>query len=265
MQPARAAPSVLVQLSDLHLRAGENGAGPARRLRQAVAAVAELRPGPVAVLLSGDIADSPSDAAYELALELLAPLGVPVHAIPGNHDDPARLAARFPAGSVEGEPSRVVFSCGALRVVGLDSTTPGSDAGALAGEQLAWLERVLSGEPDVPTLLSLHHPPVLSGIRSMDLIALDAGDSSALEDVIARHRQVLAVTCGHVHSSMVTSFAGRPLLICPSVNSTVELDLRPRDDLPFAASVSPVGFLVHALIDGRLASHFQPFEDPARG
>lgn len=254
---------MLVQLSDLHLRAGGDGAGPARRLQLAVAAAAGLRPGPSAVLLSGDIADSPSEQAYESALEILAPLGVPLAAIPGNHDDPAMLRVRFPAGTPDGESSRLVFTCGDLRVVGLDTTRPGSEAGALGSEELAWLEQALSQEPDAPTLLALHHPPVLTGIRSMDAIALAGADRSSLEEALGRHRQVLAVTCGHVHTSMVTSFAGRPLLICPSVNSTVELDLRPRDDIPFLASSRPVGFLVHTLIDRRLVSHFQPLDSAA--
>lgn len=254
---------MLIQLSDLHLRAGADGAGPARRLQHAVAAVAGLRPGATAVLLSGDIADSPSEEAYASALEILAPLGPALHAIPGNHDDPALLRAHFPPGTPDSESSRLVFTCGDLRVVGLDSTRPGSDAGALGGEELAWLERALSHEPDAPTLLALHHPPVLTGIGSMDAIALAADDRSPLEEVLGRHRQVLAVTCGHVHTSMVTSFAGRPLLICPSVNSTVELDLRPCDDLPFVASSRPAGYLVHALIDGRLVSHVQTLDGAA--
>jgi 3',5'-cyclic AMP phosphodiesterase CpdA len=263
-QPNQAAPpTVLVQLSDLHLRAGSDGAGPARRLHQVLGAVADLEPTPSAVLLSGDIADSPSEEAYELAREMLAPLGLPLHAIPGNHDEPAMLAAHFPTGSNTESSPRFAVTYGDLRVVGCDSTRRGEEAGTLGGEQLAWLEETLSNAPDVPTLLALHHPPVLTGIRAMDVIALAARDRSALEDLLARHHQVLAVTCGHVHTAMVTSFAGRPLLICPSVNSTVELDLRPRDDLPFVAAPRPGGFLVHALMDGRLVSHFQPLNQIA--
>ena len=254
---------MLVQLSDLHLRAGSDGAGPARRLRRALGAVDELQPRPSAVLLSGDIADSPSQEAYELAQELLAPLGLPLHAIPGNHDDPVLLGAHFPEASPAGDPPRLVFVCGDLRVVGLDSSVRGSDAGALGVEQLAWLDQTLSLESDMPTLLALHHPPVLTGIGSMDAIALAPHDRSALEELLRRHHHVAAVTCGHVHTSMVTTFAGRPLIICASVNSTVELDLRPRDDLPFAVASRPVGFLVHALIDGRLVSHFQPLDRQA--
>jgi 3',5'-cyclic-AMP phosphodiesterase len=253
--------SLLVQLSDLHLRAGEDGAEAAARLAHAVSRVSTLEPRPAAVLLSGDVADVPSSAAYEQAHELLAPLGVPVHAIPGNHDDRDLLRARFgPGPAPAGAPVCFAVSCGDLRLVGCDSTQPGEEGGALGHERLDWLERTLREEPAAPTLLALHHPPVLTGVRSMDAIALAAEDRAALEELLDSHPQVRALTCGHVHTTMTTSFAGRPLLICPSTNSAVRLDLRALDGLPFAISDQPLGFAVHTLVDGRLVSHVQPLE-----
>ncbi len=250
---------MLVQLSDLHLCDGADGAGPARRLEHAVRCVQALRPRADAVLLSGDLADVPSSAAYERAHELLAPLGLPVYAIPGNHDDRDLLRHRFgPVPAPAGAPVRLAVHCAGLRLVGCDSTRPGSEGGALGDEQLDWLEHTLASEPDIPTLLALHHPPVLTGVRSMDAIALAEPDRIALEALLGRHPQVQAVTCGHVHTAMTTCFAARPLLVCPSTNSALRLDLRPRDDLPFAVAPNPLGFAVHALVDGRLVSHVQP-------
>jgi Icc protein len=253
--------SVLVQMTDLHLRSGEGSGGPARRLEQAVRRVAELQPPVDAVLLSGDVADTPAGAAYEQAYELLSPLRVPVHAIPGNHDDRDMLRARFAAGAgYPGAAVNVAFDCGALRVVGCDSTQPGEDVGRLGAEQLDWLDRTLSARPEQATLLACHHPPVLTGVRQMDAIAMARADSLALEALLQRHLQVQSITCGHAHTTMTTSFAGRPLLICPSTNSALHLDLRPRDDLPFAFGGRPLGFAVHTLVDGRLVSHVQPLD-----
>lgn len=250
---------MLVQLSDLHLRAGEEGSGPAARLAHAVRRVAELQPRPDAVLLSGDLADAPSGEAYEQAHELLASLGLPLHAIPGNHDDRDLLRARFgPGPAPAGTPVHFALDCGALRLIGCDSTNPGHESGALGAERLAWLERTLEQRPETPTLLALHHPPVLTGVRSMDAIALALEDRTALEALLGSHPQVQAITCGHVHLTMTCAFAGRPLLVCPSTNSALRLDLRRRDDIPFTVSDQPLGFAVHALVDGRLVSHVQP-------
>jgi 3',5'-cyclic AMP phosphodiesterase CpdA len=257
-------PTMVAQLSDLHLRAGEEGAGAAQRLRQALRLLAGVRPQPSAVLVSGDIADVPSPEVYDHAHDMLSELGLPLHVIPGNHDDRDLLRARFgTAPAPAGAPMHFSATCGRLRVVGCDSTVPGSGAGALSADELDWLARQLSSEPQTPTLLALHHPPVLTGLRMMDAIALAPAGRAALEDLLRDHTQVLAVTCGHVHTSMASSFAGRPVLICPSTNSTVRLDLRPREDLPFEVSGQPVGLLVHALVDDRLLSHFQPFDPPA--
>jgi 3',5'-cyclic AMP phosphodiesterase CpdA len=254
-------PALLVQLSDLHLSAGEEGEGRAGRLQRAVSAVAALRPYPRAVLLSGDLADEPSQAAYEQAHSLLAPLGLPLYAIAGNHDDRDLLRARFgPAPEPPGTRVCFAVTCGPLRLIGCDSTCPGDAGGELGEEQLGWLERTLNEEPATPTLLALHHPPVLTGVRSMDAIALRAEDRGALEELLRGHPQVRAITCGHVHATMVTAFAGRPLLICPSTNSAVRLDLRELDDLPFAVAEQPLGFAVHTLLAGRLVSHVQPLE-----
>src|SRR3954452_22947460 len=134
--------TLLLQLSEPHLclREGE----PEKRLARAVAAAAELQPRPLAVLLTGDVADEPAGEVYARAHSIVAPLGIPVHAIPGNHDDRDLLAMEFAGrGSATGEPVHVLAYVGALRLVGLDTTVPGTPGGALEPSQLEWL----GGEP----------------------------------------------------------------------------------------------------------------------
>jgi Icc protein len=269
--------TIVVQVSDLHLRQGADGVGPAERLERALAQVSTLQPYPDAILVSGDVVDTPSRAAYEQARELLGALGLSIHVIPGNHDDRDMLRAHLgseAAGAGGGDggahldggtPVNFAVTCGGLRLVGCDTTQPGQDGGALGVEQLDWLDETLGHESQTPTLLAMHHPPVLTGVRVMDAIALALADRASLEAMLEAHPQVQAITCGHVHTTMSTSFAGRPLLVCPSTNSTVRLDLRPRDDLPFTESDQPPGFAVHTLVDGRLVSHVQVVERGAGG
>ena len=117
--------TVLAQLSDPHLQAadGDRGGGPA--LAAAVEAVLALDPAPEAVLLSGDVGDVGDPAEYARARELLAPLPMPVHALPGNHDDPAALAAAF------GARAPYTAAVGDLRLVVCDTTLPGRLEGGL--------------------------------------------------------------------------------------------------------------------------------------
>ena len=87
---------ILAQLSDPHVLVGPGDRGSAESLAAGVAAVLALRPRPDAVLVSGDLADTASAAEYERVRELLAPLPMPVHVLPGNHDDRDALRAHFP-------------------------------------------------------------------------------------------------------------------------------------------------------------------------
>jgi len=251
--------TLLLQLTDPHLCVSEGE--PDERLARAVAAALELRPRPLAVLISGDIADEPAPEVYARAHSIVGRLGIPVHAIPGNHDDRDLLAMEFAGrASATGDPVHVLAYVGALRLVGLDTTVPGSPGGTLEPSQLQWLERTLSDEPARPTLLALHHPPVASGIRAMDAMALGTDDADRLESLLDSHPQVLAVTCGHVHRTITTQFAGRPLTFCPSTNSALRLDLRTGEEVPLTFPEQPLGFAVHALAGGRLLSHVQPLD-----
>jgi len=248
--------TILLQLSDLHLRAQEGE--PDERLARAVAAARELAPKPLALLVSGDIADEPTAEVYARARRALERLAMPIHAIAGNHDDRDLLAAAFGGrDSAIGAPVNVLADVGALRVVGCDTSLPGSPDGELGAEQLEWLVHALADAPARATLLALHHPPAPTGIRAMDEIGIDPDHAALLEALLAEHPQVLALTCGHVHRTAVSSFAGRPLLVCPSTSSTLRLDLRAEDDLPLVFDEQPPAFAVHLLAGGRLVSHVQ--------
>ena len=137
----------------------------------------------------------------------------------------------------------------------LDSTRPGDDAGELDAERLRWLDAELSAHPDTPTLIAMHHPPLLTGIPAWDEIGLPDADRRALGDIVARHRQVRRLVAGHLHRTIVTSFAGTALVVVPSTYVQGKLDFEAQE-LQLAAE--PPGFAIHAMTDGQLVSHIQP-------
>ena len=242
----------MAQLSDCHIGAAWGGENPEARLARVVAAAAELQPPVTAVLLSGDLANDATDEQYARLVELLAPLLVPVHVLPGNHDDREALRRHFGAPRGTGTPVQYAVDLGALRLVALDTLWPGHDGGRLGSEQLEWLDRELGAATETPTLLALHHPPVLTGLPAFDAVGLDAADRQGLEEVVARHPQVQALTAGHVHRAFVGELAGRPVLSVPSTYVQARLDFC-SSKLAFGAD--PPGFAVHVVLDGRLVSH----------
>jgi 3',5'-cyclic AMP phosphodiesterase CpdA len=228
---------LIVQLSDPHIRVGPDDAGSAAALAAAVERVNALPQRPDAVLVSGDVADGGADAEYERARELLAPLGVPVHLIAGNHD-------RFP------ERTAYAVRCGDLRLVACDTSLPGRDDGRL---DVDWLAARLAENPQAPTLIAMHHPPVPIGIPWLDVIGLQ--DRAALSALLAASPQVRAVVAGHVHRAAFGRLAGVPVLTCASTNLQATLDF---GATTMAVTNEPPSFLVHTLIDGELLTHLQP-------
>jgi 3',5'-cyclic AMP phosphodiesterase CpdA len=205
--------------------------------------------------MSGDLADNAADDEYELVRELLARVGVPVYVLPGNHDHRDTLRRHFDLPGAMGTPVQYGVDLGPLRLVVLDSTRLGEDRGELDAERLRWLDTELAGAPDRSTLLALHHPPVSTGIAAWDEIGLPAADRRALADVLHRHPQVRRVVAGHLHRTMTAELAGRVVLAVPSTYVQTRLSFN-SDEIETAAE--PLGFAVHALLHGELASHVQP-------
>jgi len=207
------------------------------------------------VLISGDLAEHGAAEEYDLVQELVGRLGAPLHVLPGNHDDRAALRRRFGLPGADAEPVQYAVELGPLRLVVLDGTRPGEDRGELDADRLAWLEATLAAASDVPTLLALHHPPVVIGIPAFDEIGLPPSDRQALGEVVARHPQVRRIVAGHVHRAVYAELAGRSVLAAPSTYVQALLDLG-GEEIRF--SDDPAGFVVHALLDGELVSHIQP-------
>jgi 3',5'-cyclic-AMP phosphodiesterase len=213
-----------------------------------------VRPDPDAVLVSGDLAENAADAEYEQVLELLRPLEAPIFALSGNHDDRAALRRHFAVPGTGDEPVQYSADLGPLRLVVIDTTRPGENPGALDDERLSWLDSELAAEPGAPTLLAMHHPPLVTGIPALDEIGLPAKDRRALELVVERHPQVRRIVAGHMHRPVTSTLAGRAVLAVPSTYMQARLDLlmTELETVPDTA-----GFALHVLRDGELISHLQ--------
>jgi len=250
-----ASPFLLLQLSDLHLGSDPSEVDPLDSLRAAVDAVAALADRPDALLVSGDLSDDGSARSYEQAAELLGELGLPIHVLAGNHDDRAAMRKVFGLPGDGDEPINYSTDLGPLRLLALDSTRPGEDGGELSEETLGWLDAELAREPAAPTILALHHPPLVTALPPFDGICLSAAERAGLAAVLERHPQLRRVVCGHIHRTIVAELGGRAVLAIPSVYRQARLEFRSGG---FALSEDPAGFALHAWTGEDLASHVQP-------
>jgi 3',5'-cyclic AMP phosphodiesterase CpdA len=253
--------TLLAQLTDPHVHVGPGDRDPAAALATAVRAVMALDARPHAVIVTGDLADNARAREYERVRELLAPLPVPVYVLGGNHDDRDAVREYFALdGSTgrAGQPFRFSATVGGLRLVACDSTIPGRDEGQFDLEQRVWLEAQLAADRTTPTLVAMHHAPLLTGIHALDELGIPRAERDALADVLAVNPQVRRVVAGHVHRGAFDVLGGCGVVACPSTYLQAPLEI-PGDELHLVAE--PAAFALHALLGDELVSHIQPIEE----
>lgn len=252
---------ILFQLTDLHC--SPYGERAMRRCEtntlteRAFRTVSRFRPQPDAIVVTGDLSDDGSPASYqELSAILRRTTTRPVYVIPGNHDERGAFRthlAHLPG--VNDHPDFVQYTVENLpvRLVMLDTLVPGEPHGELNAAQLAWLDATLAAAPDRPTMIAMHHPPFLCGIRHLDRINLR--DTPAFTAVIARHPQVRRIICGHHHRPITMPVAHAIATISPGVAHQAELELL--NDAVGQWNLEPPAFQIHLWLPeaGAIASH----------
>lgn len=251
---------IIAQISDFHLKGSRRLAygvvDTAGALEACVAHVNALDPAPDVILATGDLTDMGRAEDYAALREILAPLKAPLFAIPGNHDVRDAFRTAFADAAyipTNGEWIQYTVEDYPVRLVALDTVVPGAGQGALCDERIHWLDQRLGEQPERPTIVFMHHPPVRIGIHHMDMQMLCQG-ADALGAVIARHGQVQRILCGHVHRPSQTLWNGTMVSTAPSPSHQVALDLR--HDGPSAFVMEPPACQIHVWYpDQGLVSH----------
>ncbi|UGT43669.1 metallophosphoesterase [Nocardia yamanashiensis] len=221
----------IVQLTDTHLRAaGEHVHGVVDSHENLLRVLAQVRvaKGPIhAIMLTGDLADNGAPEAYRrlrAAVEpVAAELGARVVYLMGNHDERVAFGETLldlAPGSVDPlTPHDSVTEVAGLRLIGLDSTTPGRHDGWLEDEQLHWLAAELRNPATLGTVLAVHHPPLPSAIAAAETLRLR--NAEALAEVIAG-TDVRVILCGHNHLTGAGMLAGVPVWMGPASSYRLE-------------------------------------------
>lgn len=203
----------VLQLTDPHLMADPQGKllgiNTRDSLDAVIAQVRQERPAPDLVLVTGDLAQDASEAAYRELSRKLSVFDGPVLWMSGNHDD-SELLGRM-AGP---DASCKHLIAGGWQFVLLDSSVHRKVHGHLADAELTFLESTLSENEPLPTLVALHHHPVDIGSGWMDNIGLRNRD--AFWQVVDRFPQVRVVLWGHIHQEWDQMRNGVQLLATPS-------------------------------------------------
>src|SRR5712691_5760573 len=142
-----APPTRLLHISDLHV-----GTREAPMVERSLTALIE-RTAPELVVASGDLTHRGRPDQHAAAAAFLRSLGLPVLAIPGNHDIPYGFPARFTRTLADfeppWEPTEPVYRSPTLHVVGLTSVRPWRhQSGGIREAQLARARALLAEAPE---------------------------------------------------------------------------------------------------------------------
>lgn len=254
---------MIAQLTDIHIGFAPDEKPEElnhRRFRATLTRLLAAPNRPDLLVLSGDITDHGDRESYRRTAELLAECPFPVWPMVGNHDTRAGLLYAFPQVTAEDGFVHYVLEHEGLRIVCLDTLDEDRHGGAFCDRRRAWLETRLDEAPDTPTLVFMHHPPVVSGIEWMDP-GPEEPWVRRLAGALQGREQVLAIHCGHLHRPLATTFAGIPLCVTPSVAPLVAMDLRPIDrDRPDGRDLittEPPTYALHRWDGANLVTHYE--------
>ncbi|MGH8582846.1 MAG: phosphodiesterase [Gammaproteobacteria bacterium] len=213
--PARAGAIAVLQITDTHLYASPDRAYTGIDTLasfEAVLALARRTHWPTdAIIMTGDLSNDGSEAAYCRLRTRLTALDVPVYCVSGNHDDEETMRRVLPGRNVHVVPGA---DMGAWRAVFVDTVQSGQVGGRVGAAALETLERELAGHRAQPALICMHHPPVALGSRWLDRLGVANGE--ALLEVLDRYANARAVIWGHAHQAFDDRRGALRLLGAPS-------------------------------------------------
>jgi len=184
----------LLQLSDCHLQPDTSetyrGINPHQHLQRLLSVARDWQPD--LLVLSGDLVERAQAQVYQRLNDLLQQTGIPVLAFPGNHDDPDMLRAQLQAPVLDHSNPQ---QHGDWQLAWLDSNVPGQPHGMLDAQRLGVLSAL---DPELPTLLFMHHQPVPVGTPWIDRFA--CRNSEVLWQWLQHQpHNVHAICFGHIH------------------------------------------------------------------
>ncbi|MGI9401931.1 MAG: metallophosphoesterase [Rhizobiaceae bacterium] len=238
---------IIAQISDTHIALDTPDAD--QRIldfERTISNINGLDPPPDMVIHTGDIVQNGRLDEYALAAEVLQKAMAPVFVMVGNKDERSNFRSVFSSASyLTPENEFVAYSIEdfAVRIIVLDTLNPGSNKGNFCEKRIANLTEMLNADTNKPVAIFAHHPPFLvsEGPDPLHFESIEIMERFRHE--LLRYTLIKSIFCGHVHRGVAGYVGNIPVLVMPSIATTLR-----RGDYPPELETSPV-YHVHEFED----------------
>ena len=235
------------------------GLDPIARFTQGLDHALAHHPDAARIIITGDLAHHGHPEEYTRLRAALADCPIPVSLTIGNHDSRADFRQAFPDVPVDANGFvQCVIDQNGHRLILLDTVDEAADiphSGFLCDARLPWLEDTLNAAPDTPTLIFMHHPPILTGFAAMDRI--DLRNRAELTDRLRAHPQIRQIIAGHVHRTVFGAAGGIPVALFKSPCHQMPMMLTGNDEHLSVDEPGAYGLIL--LQEGQVIVHTEDF------
>ncbi len=205
----------IIQISDCHLSSDVQkkwfNRHPELYLKKVIQDINNNEPADSIVLATGDLSHDGSDSSYLKLSRYFSSFDKKTYTLAGNHDDLNKIKNHL---NHEQMKSTSYFIHGNWLVLLLDTQVVEQEYGNLSKQQLSLAEELLKTHQNKYVLIAMHHPPIHINCAWIDKINLQNSDEFIT--LVSRHKNIKAVTFGHVHQAYETIIDNIQYLACPS-------------------------------------------------
>ena len=199
---------ILVQISDTHIIDPSNKPSKVAEnridnLENCVSNILKLETKPNALIHTGDVSHNGSVEEYQLFLNIIKKLNIPIFYTPGNRDNRKNLTSIFTHSYLtDAEKGIFIYSSNfaKFRLVSFDTSCDRNNQGEITIEKLSIFSKILNKERNIPTVIFMHHPPFNISLSSSKIIEFNSQDLlPKFRKILSSNNNIVGLFCGHIH------------------------------------------------------------------
>lgn len=175
---------------------------------------------PDLILHTADVSQNGLPEEYAIVKSIMDAVDIPVFFAVGNRDHGENLIEGLKGlGGGKLVDGFLIYSIDdfPVRLIAMDTQNRQSRIGTTCSVRLSILEELLKEQPDTPTAIFMHHPPFEVPTSKYPFQFDDPALADAFLQLIARHKQVVHLFCGHMHRQFSVELATCNATVTPSL------------------------------------------------